>query len=150
MEFDKSRVYTALNAEDLPIGSKCIFADDLDSLREKVQEVEFHVSKLTAVELDCEIYRFDDNDDAYALAYLVELPKEPKYKPFSSKAIALEAINKHGGWIKTSEREEQYLLTGIHNRGIYLGNTLYYPFEIIVKKCVFADDGSPCGESVEE
>ena len=149
MQFDKSRVYTALNAEDLPIGSKCIFADDLDSLREKVQEVEFHVSKLTAVEQDCEIYRFDDNDDAYALAYLVELPKEPKYKPFSSKAIALEVINKHGGWLKPNGGDDQYLLIGIHNRGIYLGNSLYYPFEILVKSSVFADDGSPCGELVE-
>ena len=149
MEFDKSKVHTALNAEDLPIGSKCIFADDLDSLREKVQEAEFHVSKLTAVEQDCEIYRFDDNDDAYALAYLVEFPKEPKYKPFSSKEIALEAINKHGGWIKPNEGKVQYLLTGIHNRGIYLWNSLYYPFEILVKNYVFADDGSPCGELVE-
>lgn len=150
MEFDKSRVYTTLNAEDLPIGSKCIFADDLNSLREKVQEAEFHVSKLTAVEQDCELYRFDDTDDAYALAYLVELPKKPKHKPFSSKAIALEVINKHGGWLKPNEREEQYLLTGIHNRGIYLGNSLYYPFEILVKSCVFADDGTPVGEKVED
>ncbi len=33
MEFDKSRVYTALNAEDLPIGSKCIFSDTIQGLR---------------------------------------------------------------------------------------------------------------------
>ena len=25
MEFDKSRVYTAVNAEELKIGSKCVF-----------------------------------------------------------------------------------------------------------------------------
>ncbi len=136
-------------AEDLPIGSKCIFADDLNSLCQKIQEAEYHVSKLTAVEQDCEIYRFDNYDDAYTLAYLVELPKEPKYKPFSSKEIALEAINKHGGWIKPNGGDDQYLLIGIHNRGIYLGNSLYYPFEILVKSSVFADDGSPCGELVE-
>ena len=29
MEFDKSRVYTAVNAEDVPMGSKCIFANNV-------------------------------------------------------------------------------------------------------------------------
>lgn len=29
MEFDKSRVYTAVNADELKIGSKCIFADTI-------------------------------------------------------------------------------------------------------------------------
>ena len=32
MEFDKSRVYTALNADELQIGSKCIFADTVKGL----------------------------------------------------------------------------------------------------------------------
>ncbi|MGI5085426.1 hypothetical protein HF284_10900, partial [Treponema putidum] len=67
MEFDESRVYTALNADELKIGSRCIFADDLNSLREKTQEAEHHVSKLAAVKEEDEIYRFDNYDDAYAL-----------------------------------------------------------------------------------
>lgn len=36
MEFDKSRVYTAVNADELKIGSKCIFADTLGALSAKV------------------------------------------------------------------------------------------------------------------
>lgn len=36
MKFDKSRVYTALNADELPIGSKVIVADNLESLKKKV------------------------------------------------------------------------------------------------------------------
>ena len=36
MKFDKSRVYTALNADELPIGSKVIVADNLASLKKKV------------------------------------------------------------------------------------------------------------------
>ena len=75
-------------------------------MRQKIQEAKYYVSELTVVEEDCEIYRFDNYDDAYALAYLVELPKESKYKPFSSKEIAIEAINKHGGWIKPNGRED--------------------------------------------
>jgi len=37
MKFDKSRVYTAVNADELKIGSKCIFADTVKALRKKVQ-----------------------------------------------------------------------------------------------------------------
>lgn len=36
MEFDKSKVYTALNADELKVGSKIIFADDLSSLQSRV------------------------------------------------------------------------------------------------------------------
>lgn len=39
MKFDKSRVYTALNADELPIGSKVIVADNLESLKKKVAKV---------------------------------------------------------------------------------------------------------------
>ena len=38
MEFDKSKVYTALNADELKVGDKCIFANNLDSLKCKVEE----------------------------------------------------------------------------------------------------------------
>lgn len=37
MKFDKSRVYTALNADELPIGSVCIYADTLRELCKRVQ-----------------------------------------------------------------------------------------------------------------
>lgn len=149
MEFDKSRVYTALNAEDLPIGSECIFADDLNSLREKIQEAEYHVSELTAVEEDCEIYRFDNYDDAYALAYLVELPQEPKYKPFESGDKAMEAIKRHGGWLKRKNGQATLLGTGFDCDGCLLGNANYYSVRALFSDFVFADDGSPCGEVME-
>ncbi|MGF7108213.1 hypothetical protein [Treponema pedis] len=41
MKFDKSRVYTALNAEELPIGSKCIFADSVKELKEGIRKNRF-------------------------------------------------------------------------------------------------------------
>jgi len=34
MEFDKSKVYTTLNADELKIGSKVIVADDLGTLKQ--------------------------------------------------------------------------------------------------------------------
>ena len=37
MEFDKSRVYTALNADELKIGSKVILGNTLSELKEAVE-----------------------------------------------------------------------------------------------------------------
>ena len=155
MEFDKSRVYTALNAEDLPIGSKCIFADSLYDLRTKVQGKRYKdfISTLKRINNDCYINIFDGGDFSYDLAYLIELPAEPKYKPFSSSGKALEVIKAHDGWIKEKETGEFCFITFIGsdsnilvvstNNGLYTSNTLLACF-------VFADDSSPCGELVEE
>ncbi|WP_444818467.1 hypothetical protein E4N82_09045 [Treponema denticola] len=149
MEFDESRVYTALNADELKIGSRCIFADDLNSLREKTQEAEHHVSKLAAVKEEDEIYRFDNYDDAYALAYLIEPPDEPKYKPFESIDKAMEAIKKHGGWVKWKDDDIQGLVVGKSDDRVKILQDWVLPEELF-EGYVFADDGSPCGELVEE
>ena len=104
MEFDKSRVYTAVNADELQIGSRCVFADTVRGLRRKVEE-----------DVDCveTFYRlhnngcddlFIGNDCAYCYAYLIEPPNEPKYKPFESIDKVMEAIKKHGGWIKKKKQ----------------------------------------------
>lgn len=39
MEFDKSRVYTSVNADELKVGSEVICANNLDSLKCKVKQV---------------------------------------------------------------------------------------------------------------
>ena len=81
MEFDKSRVYSAANADELKIGSRVIVADNLEGLRNKV-EVGGYVTKLLSIGPDNVEYRFGiDNglgEDVFALAYLVE--EAPKLK----------------------------------------------------------------------
>lgn len=75
MKFDKSKVYTALNADELKVGSKVIAANTLGDLKSRVER------NGTLIQLDCinteeYQYRFtcDDGID-YAFAYLVEEPK---------------------------------------------------------------------------
>ncbi|WP_455160098.1 hypothetical protein [Treponema lecithinolyticum] len=75
MEFDKSKVYTALNADALQVGSRCIFEDTIHDLRKLVQSIyrDSYTSLLTAVKNDSYINRFEaDNGASYSLAYLVE------------------------------------------------------------------------------
>ena len=159
MEFDKSRVYTALNADELPIGSRCVFADDLRELRRLVS-IEDTSQVLIAIKGESYKYRFEQakadcmGDTLFALAYLIEPPAEPKYKPFESVEKAMGAIKKHGGWVKDKTTDDLKLITSIGKisdsvSSIGVGGS-YYTFTTFLDRYVFVDDGSPCGELVEE
>lgn len=155
MEFDKSRVYTALNADELKIGSMCVFADDLRELRRLVS-IEDTSQVLIAIKGESCKYRFEQakadcmGDTLFALAYLIEPPAEPKYKPFSDIEKTFEIIKKHGGWVKKKANGDLHLVS--HIGKITDGRLLIscWTSETFLKNFVFADDGSPCGEFVEE
>ena len=156
MEFDKSRVYTAVNAEELKIGSKCIFADTIYALRKKVgsDSAQLSVHVLRAVRDGSKKERFEEDDSTtYLLAYLIEPPVKPKYKPFESVEKAMNAITKHGGWVKDVEAHRALLVHAYEKNDS--GNNLMVGFSWISLQdlyeiFVFADDCSPCGELVEE
>ena len=156
MEFDKSRVYTVLNADELPIGSKCVFADTVKALREEVEtgDTVDVVRKFTGLYGCVEDYgdiQFSDGFYTYNYAYLIEPPAEPKYKPFESVEKAMEAIRKHGGWIKSKTTQGYFLIGALKSKKFtIIGHEYWEPFSFLLEHYVFADDGSPCGELVEE
>lgn len=49
MEFDKNRVYTALNADEVKVGSLVICADDMDALQRRVKQRDGFIYKLEKV-----------------------------------------------------------------------------------------------------
>lgn len=159
MEFDKSKVYTALNADELPIGSKCVFADTVKALREEVEtgDTVDVVRKFTGLYECVKDYgdiQFSDGFYTYNYAYLIEPPAEPKYKPFESVDKAMEAIKAHGGWVKDKTTDDLKLITSIGKisdsvASIGVGGS-YYTFTTFLDRYVFADDSSPFGELVEE
>ena len=156
MKFEKSRVYTALNADELKRGSKCIFADTVSGLRQAVQDKEFdtHVQILTRVSDDDSVARFlTSNYHQWVYAYLIEPPAEPKYKPFESVEKAMEAIKKHGGWVKDVEANRTLLVHAYEENdrvNMFMIGFSWVRLEELYEIFVFADDGSPCGELVEE
>ena len=84
MEFDKSKVYTALNADELKEGSKTIGADTLNELKFKVEHgIELDI--LVGIGPEDEQFRFHYNDNItgepvmWSLAYLVEEPTSLKW-----------------------------------------------------------------------
>lgn len=79
MEFDKSKVYTALNADELKVGSKVIVADSMTILKDHVN---YHdrICVLDNIENEDYTNRFFVNDVRWNLAYLVSEPEEKKLK----------------------------------------------------------------------
>lgn len=82
MEFDKSRVYTALNADELKIGSKVIVANSIGKLQQKVNTMEYEqvCEVITWIGGEDHEFRFCISGEAYLLAYLVEEPPEKHLK----------------------------------------------------------------------
>lgn len=90
MEFDKSRCYSALNADELKAGDKVIVANSLYLLRQAMSNND--IKTINAIQSDDNLDRFivDDYSDAYAFAYLVERAEnctncEHKCEPSCSK-----------------------------------------------------------------
>lgn len=156
MEFDKSRVYTAVNADELAIGSTCIFADTIQDLREKVQGgfragdcAEDYFRHLAEIYDDDTIERFVANDCTYIYAYLIEPPAEPKYKPFENVEEAMKAIKAHGGWIKYNVSANYSLVIEYGGGSVHTKEKCIY-MQDLFDDYVFADDRSPCGVLIEE
>ena len=151
MKFDKSKVYTAVNADELKIGSKCIFADTVKGLRRRVEEE----GAANRAETFYRLHNngadnlFVGNNYAYCYAYLIEPPAEPKYKPFESAEKAIEAIKQHGGWIKKKSNGYQYIVVAKSSVSLRLLED-WLTLKEVFYDYVFADDDSPCGELVEE
>lgn len=85
MEFLKERVYTALNADELKVGSKVYLADNLADLRHIV-ETDYKAMTLSSINPESFQCRFCEGITGYALAYLVEEPEEKKLKCIDLKA----------------------------------------------------------------
>lgn len=80
MEYNKSKVYTALNADKLEVGSKVILSDTLDNLKVYVKNKSY-IGVLTDIKEEKYEHRFarDNSSIRFALAYLVEPPKKLKW-----------------------------------------------------------------------
>lgn len=81
MEFDKSKVYTVVNAEELKVGSEIFVADDLASLESIVTRGAYlcHLMEVNNT-YRAQRFKIKENSISYALAYLVSEPEEKQLK----------------------------------------------------------------------
>ena len=107
MEFDRSKVYTALNADELKIGSKVICANTLDSLRYKVRD-ENEITEVKEILKGDNERRFrTEFKGLWPLVYLVSEPEEKKLKWTDLKI---------GDVIHEKDGTETRMITGIDTR----------------------------------
>lgn len=160
MKFDKSKVYTVANAEDLPVRSFCVFADTMKELQQRVNRG-CEVHELEDILDQGKEERFVANDGVhYALAYFVECLGAQLYRAFENVKEAMYAINAHGGWVK-NRAGVLLLVTGYvpdvpgelfaepSDDTIRIADRWVSLKYLYLNYC-FNDDGSPCGELIEQ
>lgn len=110
MEFDKAKVYTALNADELKVGSKVICALSLSELKKRVDKCE-EITEVRQILPETIWKRFDvyfgESYIRYPLAYLISEPEEKKLKWTDLKI---------GDVIKLKDDTILYLVTGVDPR----------------------------------
>lgn len=74
MEYNESKVYTALNANKLRVGSKVIVADNILELKSYVASDD-NIHTLTEIKDEGSSYRFKTGYNNWSLAYLIEKPE---------------------------------------------------------------------------
>ena len=118
MEFDKGKVYTALNADELKPGNKVIVADRLSTLKVYVENNDAAII-LDKVEDEEHEYRFKCGDTSWSLAYLVSLPEEKKLRWTDLKVGDLITNGRHTSMVTEIDKECTY------NMHIYAGYQWY-------------------------
>lgn len=144
MKFDKTRVYSPCNADEVKVGSKGFFADNISELKKKVNEGH---ELLTLVKIYGEksATRFSISTiSSYILFYLVEEPEEKKYRPYDDTAEMLDGAMLD---IVVSRDGTRLLITAAEDKRVYLGPQGWVDLFDLYKYYTWPN-GTPCG--VEE
>lgn len=119
MEFDKAKVFTVLNADEVKIGSSGYFADNLRSLRvaaeEECSRAYGEIEEIMNNSYDCRFRK--KNGDTYTLFYLAEETWEEKYRPYHNTAeIPGGALLN----IVLLNDETRFIITAADDKRVYL------------------------------
>lgn len=163
MTFDKNKVYTALNADEVKVGSKGYFADSLEDLRAFVSEDD---DPCTLFEVLGEEYgrRFDEGGNPWNLFYLVEEPAEDKYRPYETTDEMIEDFKERAKayganpfkcpmfnssiWVKDKKTDCKSLITDSSKDMVFFSDTRFTTEELFDKYIYL--DGTPCGKKIVE
>ena len=146
MEFDKTRVYSAYNADEVKVDSKGYFADSISELKKKVDEGS-ELLTLTKIYGEESATRFSISPiSSYILFYLVEEPKEKIYRPYNDTA---EMPN--GAMLDTvvSRDGTRLLITAAEDKRVYLGPQGWVSLLDLYQFYVWPN-GTPCGVEEQE
>lgn len=159
MEFDKSRVYTSVNAYGVKVGSKGYFANNIYSLQQAVQHNDKECfGKIDYIKGTDTVFRFvADNGTCFNLFYFIEEPKEKELRPYKDVDEMVEDFKKRFNvcvqpyempliWIKIKDTDKKYLVVRFASSVTICHNVEVYTitFEDLAEGYTYLD-GSPCG-----
>ena len=108
MDFDKSKVYTVMTANEVEVGSKGYYADCPKDLEERVNsDDKKHYGTVAIINPSCETYRFKRGDAfeaEYALFYLVKEPEKKKLRPYRDTDEMVDHFCRHFNLIPQDHR----------------------------------------------
>lgn len=152
MEFDKSKVFTALNADEIKQGSKGYFANSIRILKETIKETLKDSCAATYGEIDeikddsCACRFSIKKNSAYSFFYLVKEPEEKKYRPYHSPSEipggALLNIVLH-------DDGTYFIITAADNKRVYLGSNGWVDMQELYDNYMWPN-GTSCGKKVGE
>ena len=170
MKFEKDKIYTVLNADELHIDDVVYLADNLEALKNKVKDGD----KMEQTEIarirgeDC-VKRFETRSGAtYSLAYLVKSAPKPTHRPYKDIDELLQdwdrRVNISFGmsipktepsplipgliWIKAKLDKHEYLVLALERYDNSPGAVRIASGSVtlpMLLDCYTYVDGSPCG-----
>lgn len=167
MKFDKSKVFSAVNADEVKVGSKGYFADNLKDLECMVDGGHYH--ELTRILDESESCRFElraeDSDDLnFYLFYLVEEPEEDNYRPYKDTKEMIEDFKERAKayganfsdcpmfrtmiWLKGKTSDAEFLISGYTKDCVYrLFDGSILDLQDVFERFTYLD-GTPCGKKL--
>lgn len=160
MEFDKNKVFSVLNADEVKVGSKGFFSDDLASLTNMVKtDAQINLYVVKEIMGTGFPARFVADYGSWHLFYLVEKPKENTYRPYANTKELLEdykeRVRMYGAelsdcpmihpaiWVKDKNNIPYSFIIHSAYRGAV--GTVTRTIEELFEEFTYLD-GSPCGK----
>lgn len=150
MELDESKLFTLVNADKVKIGSKGYYADDLKTLKERINSHSKNKEYFGEVDKIYDTgatYRFAiKNNTKFALFYLAEEPEEKKYQPYYNTdeipgCVLLKTVVCGDG--------TRLIITAADDKRVYLGPQGWVDLYDLYEYYTWPD-GTPCGVEEQE
>lgn len=159
MEFDKSRIYTMVNADKIKLGSEGYFADNIYYLQQAVQHDNIdtgYFGKVVDIKDIGTGFRFvADNGLCFSLFYFIKEQEENKFRPFKntddmitefcrrSGNLLLANINIPVIYFKNKKSGRSYIMSAFDCHLVKISHEVYDMVDLF-NNFTFIDD-SPCG-----
>ena len=155
MEFDKSKVYTALNADELKVGSKVFVSDNLLGLINCIKSFnpynEETIEQISSISHERRFITINDSGDdvSYSLAYLIEEPKAEEYRPYKDGNEAFMYL--HDKWLIDKEDKSIFSITAFYDDCIIIYDESYSYDNLLNNFEIYSETGKnePCGVKID-